>query len=397
MQTPFRSKNFTVFLGSLLCVLVIILISKRSISTSTNIHFISIEENQELHQQPDPKVLKILDSNRKALQNNVGSEVEVVYTETVSLENFQMEKGGNPLRVLIITSWRSGSTFLGDILNSVPGTYYNFEPFLNYGKRKFTAKDSKETKDEVINHLKKLFTCDFSNMESYLNHSRKSPFQFQHNHRLWKACNTTKGLCYTPSFLEPFCKQFPIITSKVVRSNLEVVQDILKDENLNVRILMLVRDPRPTLHSRWSSSFCPEKLYPVCGSPAMLCDQLLRDFRTSEILAAKFPGRFKTIRYEDLALNYYDETANILRFLGLTFREEVKKFLETHTQSNRNDYFGTIRKTSDIPLKWIDELLWEDVSRIQLTEECSEAMKLWGYRVAYSEEELRGEGFNPVM
>ena len=38
--------------------------------------------------------------------------------------------------VLILTSWRSGSTFLGDILNHYPGTFYSFEP-LHYISRMY--------------------------------------------------------------------------------------------------------------------------------------------------------------------------------------------------------------------------------------------------------------------
>ena len=34
--------------------------------------------------------------------------------------------------ILIVSSWRSGSTFLGDILNHYPGTFYTFEPLI-YG------------------------------------------------------------------------------------------------------------------------------------------------------------------------------------------------------------------------------------------------------------------------
>ena len=34
----------------------------------------------------------------------------------------------NSRNILIATSWRSGSTFLGDLLNHYPGTYYSFEP-----------------------------------------------------------------------------------------------------------------------------------------------------------------------------------------------------------------------------------------------------------------------------
>ena len=29
------------------------------------------------------------------------------------LENFLMEKRGNPVRAMVVTTWRSGSTFLG--------------------------------------------------------------------------------------------------------------------------------------------------------------------------------------------------------------------------------------------------------------------------------------------
>lgn len=34
----------------------------------------------------------------------------------------------NARNILIATSWRSGSTFMGDLLNHYPGTFYTFEP-----------------------------------------------------------------------------------------------------------------------------------------------------------------------------------------------------------------------------------------------------------------------------
>jgi len=43
---------------------------------------------------------------------------------------------GAAKHVLILTSWRSGSTFLGDILNHYPGTFYTFEP-LHYISRMY--------------------------------------------------------------------------------------------------------------------------------------------------------------------------------------------------------------------------------------------------------------------
>ncbi len=48
-----------------------------------------------------------------------------------SLNSLVMEKDGKPVRNLIFATWRSGSTFLGDLLNSHPGMFYHYEPFLH--------------------------------------------------------------------------------------------------------------------------------------------------------------------------------------------------------------------------------------------------------------------------
>ena len=37
----------------------------------------------------------------------------------------------NARQILIATTWRSGSTFLGQLLNHYPGTFYSFEPLMS--------------------------------------------------------------------------------------------------------------------------------------------------------------------------------------------------------------------------------------------------------------------------
>ena len=37
-------------------------------------------------------------------------------------------------QILVATSWRSGSTFLGDLLNHYPGVFYHFEPLHYYSR-----------------------------------------------------------------------------------------------------------------------------------------------------------------------------------------------------------------------------------------------------------------------
>lgn len=344
----------------------------------------------------DEKSMKVINDLRDSIKKNIGPTVPLVGINRAKLEDLQLETGGNPIRSLIVTSWGSGSTFLGEVLNSINRTFYFDEPLMHYGVRRLNAKDSNKEREEVRSHIRKLLGCSFSDMGDYLNHAKKYPFQFEHNYNLWSGCNSINQ-CFSPSFLEPYCRQFPFISMKVIRSNLELLQEILEEEKLNVRILLLVRDPRPTLNSRWREVFCTSDDFNPCGDPKQLCAQLVSDFHAAEKLSKNHPNKFMTMRYEDLALNPYVEVGKVLSFFGLAFTKETMKFLDTYTAKDSGDAFSTFRKTSETQQKWINELSWEGVSNIQLTGECTEAMKLWGYKMANSEAELKNITFNPLV
>ena len=51
------------------------------------------------------------------------------------------QESGQVRNLLVATSWRSGSSFLGELLNQVPGTFYYFEPlhYYSYVKNKSTV------------------------------------------------------------------------------------------------------------------------------------------------------------------------------------------------------------------------------------------------------------------
>lgn len=97
---------------------------------------------------------------------------------------------------------------------------------------------------------------------------------------------------------------------------------------------------------------------------------------------------FSTLRYEDLALDPYTATQEILKFFGLPFHENVKKFLDTHTNTHMGDQFSTYRDTKKTPFNWMKELSHENISEIQ--EMCREGMKLWGYKEVKKFEKLDG-------
>lgn len=137
------------------------------------------------------------------------------------------ETGGTPVRSIIITTWRSGSTFLGDILNAMPANYYHYEPLLDFGIVQIRDRDSGK---KAIKVLKDLLSCNYNELDNYLNFGREHDYLFSHNHRLWKQCKMSPHNCFRPEFLNKFCKLFPMQSMKVVRIRLALAEELLMDE-----------------------------------------------------------------------------------------------------------------------------------------------------------------------
>lgn len=71
------------------------------------------------------------------------------------------ELGGQPIRSIIITTWRSGSTFLGDVLNSHPGNYYHYEPLLDYDIIQIRGAP---LANDALQTLRDLLHCNYSSL-----------------------------------------------------------------------------------------------------------------------------------------------------------------------------------------------------------------------------------------
>ena len=59
-------------------------------------------------------------------------------------------------QLLIVTSWRSGSTFLGEMLSSHPAVFQHYEPLVYAGANQIRSGDSA---GEAVAHLTALFKC----------------------------------------------------------------------------------------------------------------------------------------------------------------------------------------------------------------------------------------------
>lgn len=299
------------------------------------------------------------------------------------------ESNGQPFRSIVVTTWRTGSTFLGEILNTMPGNFYHFEPLLDFGVRKIRGPPHDK---QAIYNLKQLLNCNYNNLTDYLNFGIDHEFLFSYNIRLWRYCRLHPEYCANPNFLSSFCRLFPLQSMKIIRLSLALAEQLLEDRTLNVRIVYLVRDPRATMQSRKRCEWCPGN--PDCDHIPNVCEDLVSDYYAATNLSMKYPRRFTVLRYEELSLDPFSVTENILDFYGLPFDRKVRAFLASHTVSDIGSIYSTYRDSKSTPFRWMDEVSFQEIDSIQTS--CKKAMQFWGYK--RMEMESHGDReFNPLF
>ena len=195
--------------------------------------------------------------------------------------------------ILIATSWRSGSTFLGDLLSRYPGTFYSFEPLHFYdNKHGAGAGIKEEMQNAFASFLSLVFKCKPET--GYFEHASKpeNKWLFQHNFRLWNVCKNilqNETACFMPELYLQACPTFPIRLVKTVRLRVEQINRLLLDPELGekLKVVVLVRDPRGVMNSRLSMEWCKDRL---CSDPITVCKNLQSDVLAAIRLKKKFPG-----------------------------------------------------------------------------------------------------------
>lgn len=119
-------------------------------------------------------------------------------------------------RILIVSEARSGSSFLGDLLQQSPLTFYSFEPLIQM-KNRHPRIDQKSAA-EAYNILNKLYNCDFSNFsKNYLNPVFWKVPYFAWNLVVKKTIGDNKVDLFNASLNEYICRRCRVHVIKVIR------------------------------------------------------------------------------------------------------------------------------------------------------------------------------------
>ncbi|KAK8405365.1 hypothetical protein O3P69_001722 [Scylla paramamosain] len=100
---------------------------------------------------------------------------------------------GAPRVILLLTSWRSGSTFLGELLaTAVPETFYSYEPLHPWKIRVLEEDDSNTRAAHVL--LRDLFQCHMEPHAGHVAYMARSHWYLRWNTHLASQCTApTKG------------------------------------------------------------------------------------------------------------------------------------------------------------------------------------------------------------
>lgn len=197
-------------------------------------NFLKVEYGEETYTQHiptvpydgSPNIKKILEKTRSEIKYQL-SKYKFSESGAHVLEDLVMESGGRPLQSLIISTWRSGTTFLGELLDAIPGTYYHYEPLLKYGIIQIRGPPES---DQALSTIRAMLKCNYKGLDDYFKFGSTHLYQFNHNTRLWDHCKHKKELCSDAEFTSRFCKLFPFQAMKVVRLRLRLIQEILDDK-----------------------------------------------------------------------------------------------------------------------------------------------------------------------
>lgn len=172
---------------------------------------------------PDLNVetLKIPQKWRKSIQEDMKG---FPFPPNKSLDDYTLETNGKPNITLIISSWRSGSSFFGRIFHSVNGTYYHYEPMAHHGVRQIRKGP---LASKAVAELESFMNCDYSSLNSFMEYAKNMTFVLDKNKNMWQSC-TKKKLCSEPEFLSKFCKMYPRQLLKLVRLRLDVAGKLLE-------------------------------------------------------------------------------------------------------------------------------------------------------------------------
>lgn len=334
--------------------------------------------------------------------------------------------------IYIHTTWRSGSSFFGELFNQSPEVFFLYEPMWHIWQKLYPG-DALALQGAARDMLSSLYRCDLSVFQLY-----SSPGGKNHTSLSIFASTRNKVVCSYPlcsayrkdvvgmvdekvcrqcparhiRLLEEECLKYKTLVVKGVRIfDLNVLIPLMEDPSMDLKVIHLVRDPRAVANSRIKSrhGLIRENLqvvrsrdpklrripfvdplykankkdgsdYHSIGAMEVICDYNSRTLKTALNPPKWLKGRYMAVRYEDLVENPSKSLQNIFRFANLTINRDIEMFAMNLTSGSKSSYKPFIvssRNATVAASAWRTVLSIHQIKQVE--EYCHHAMSVLGY------------------
>ncbi|XP_025084644.1 carbohydrate sulfotransferase 6-like [Pomacea canaliculata] len=308
------------------------------------------------------------------------------------------------VRLVIATYMRSGSTLVGEFFNIHKQVFYFFEPLWSIQKRYlsgepvfFFDKDERAPntngffgEDSMsVDIIGTSLNCSFLSIDprtltqwtlyrslapgSYLRCKEKSPGVF--------------GILRCLPILRRTCMAARVTVVKTIRFSLKQAEKLMKVDP-RVKVIHLLRDPRATFSSQAEMGEFPLK--DVGNFSKQFCQRILQDLEDAQRMKGMHPGRFLTVRYEDVAWEPVTSATRLLAFAGLHLDEELRQTVWNMTSAGLKDdccYCTTRNNSRATAAAWRLKRDFDFFSKVDAS--CVGIYKLLGYLPLATEAHLR--------
>ena len=312
--------------------------------------------------------------------------------------------------IVLYTSYRSGSSFTGELFLQNPKIHYSFEPFKLLSLEPNAYARNEFLQAHFAQYSIDAFNCDYSRI---YNDSRLLFPNADKLRKTWTRRIFEQTVKRTPEAkdlesIEAQCKQHDIRVLKIIRGNhINTVLPLMLNYNINV--VILIRDPRAVVISRTEIEAekakktlrqyihsDPEVEKSILANTKSECSRLsqlitfLKD-APKMFYFGKLHRVFGIVRYEDIAFNPLYMSQQIYRFLDLTYPDEVRDWVIDSTKSNAKekglDYTYSTKRNSRVTAeKWRTKIPYSLALKMQ--DECTDVLTYLGYQLVSSNSQL---------
>ncbi|XP_047498924.1 carbohydrate sulfotransferase 1-like [Penaeus chinensis] len=234
----------------------------------------------------------------------------------------------------------------------------------------------------AVRLLRDILRCRLLRHQDQVSYMAHQKWYLRENAFLGSRCKPSRA-CSSTAFVGKVCRMASLHVAKVLRLSLRWARPLLEDEDLDVQIIYMVRDPRAVFSSRARVDWCTSS---TCRGFQTVCSLLEKDLTEAAALLQEYPHRFMFVQYEEMCQNMSAALADVMDFLGLPV---------TNVQMNMLKY----KKSSTDPLiitknSLLQAQLWRNMTSyadivIPVQEHCRASLEKLGLRIFSSNTEFQ--------